>query len=390
MNVQSLRYYRRLRKLFEKRLYESDGQIPIRELSGWDKPITTGIFKNIAIEFSAQQLERYYFDYEQPNTTLCMIKKRITNLLAKIENYDLLLEKQVQLAFGGTGAIALLVHLARKRGIETIILDPPFYFSIKSLAKSMKMESISVNHTLQSLKNPAPLIDKIQQYRNRPKMIYITHPRYVVGGEYPKGYVEEIFQLIGDNDIVVLDRSIDLDQSPTPGPFLARHPSLFVIRTLGKSLSAYGCRLAAIICVDSARQELNKISEWTIGGMDIGMIELANHMITDHIRTNSQVNAVKNIVKKSYNYLNSKNIQAGNLLEIPKPEGTYLGYCLIDTSKVGRIALHDFFLRKRINALFSGDLGIIPGSNTELVRINYLLENQHAINATLHFMSTVR
>ncbi len=376
-----------LRRIFDDRLYENSGPIEFLELSGWDHPRLAGSTMSFEVSFTDLELSRYVLDYEQPNIEFETIKKNIATHLSLLELGTEINHRQIQLTYGGTGALSLLLHWVKSKGIEMVVADPPFYFSLKHLTKYLNLDLIAAERNILGLHDPKPLLRVLQEHKAIRKAVYIAHPRYVVGGAYSKGEIAEILACLRSDDLLIVDNSINL-MIEQDSLSLGDHSTVAVVKTIGKSISMYGCRLAAIVTSEAVRAELNTISEWLFGGYDVGMLRVAHQLTVNHYRFKERVLATRQLVDESYRNVLSK--LAAEVVALPKPNSTYLGYALVDTDSIGRYRLYQFFLRNRINAMFSEQIGLARIAGLDLIRINYLLDIDKAVGLLSDFAAQAR
>jgi histidinol-phosphate/aromatic aminotransferase/cobyric acid decarboxylase-like protein len=365
----------RLLRLFEGRIYTG----AFKDLSGWDRPALERTLPEFSLSFSAEELTRYVFDRELPNDCLEDVKRRVANLVSLREGATVPPENLL-LAPGATAALAVVLHFLRADEIGVVITDPPFYFSIKKLCDALGIKFISPYKTLNNLDDHDELFQLVERYRHKRKAVILTHPRYVVSRNYPVHFLSHVRSLLDPDDVLVIDQSVDMEFCNRANYFSL---DAIKIRTVGKALGFNGSRLAAIVASSGIIARLNKLAGTIYGSLDVAMLKLGALVAGVPKSFENHLNAARRLVEESV--LETRLILGDSIFEVVTPENGFLGYIVVDTSKVGRVELYQALLRESVNAMFSAHLGLGQLGHKEMIRVNYLLDVRDSLMVLKRF-----
>jgi aspartate/methionine/tyrosine aminotransferase len=356
----------RLLHLFEERIYTSS----LKDLSGWDRAALGVHFPDVHLSFSGDDLRRYIFDRELPNNCLEIAKQKVANLmslreLAHLEPCNILLTP------GATAAISVIAHYLKSCGVRVLITDPPFYFSVKKLCDALGIQFFSAAKSIEEIDDYRPLFRLLERFRNEKKALILTNPKYVISCNYPEQVLAEVAGFLSHDDHVIIDKSVDMEFS-RPEESFRDDVRLIKIRTIGKSISINGSRLATIIAGPEVIARLNRHASILYGSLDIAMLKLGSLLADNPDSFKHHLLAIKSLVEE--NVLEARLLLGGTPFEVAQPENGFLSYVNIDTSKFGRFVLYQSLLRESVHAMFSAHIGLRQLYSREIVRVNYLLD----------------
>lgn len=357
----------RLLNLFEKRIYTDS----FKDLSGWDKAAVGLPTPEVQINLSPDELHRYVFDRELPHQSLEQAKRDVAHLTS-IRDRAHVRPENILLTPGATAALAVVLHFLRAYGIDLILTDPPFYFSIKKLSGSLGMDFVAADRSLDNIDDPGCILRLIKQHRGRRKAVILSHPQYVVSRNYPISILHEVRRSLGSNDLLVLDQSTDMEFCNQDN-ILDLDSQFIKVRTLGKALSLNGSRLAVLVANNTLTSRLNRYASILYGSLDVAMVRLGSVIAQDPVAFERHLEAVRRLVKDAF--LEARLLLGDDAkLELAYPENGFLGYIAVDTTRIGRFMLYQSLLRHSVLAMFSAHVGLRQLYTKELVRVNYLLD----------------
>jgi histidinol-phosphate/aromatic aminotransferase/cobyric acid decarboxylase-like protein len=367
----------RLLRLFEDRIYNES----FKDLSGWDRAAIGVPFPEVSLRFSPDDLRRYFFDRELPNECLEHVKGKIAHL-ASLRERTPVGPDNILLTPGATAALAVILHLLRDCAVEVVLTDPPFYFSIQKLCAALGMDFIVVNRSVEELDEHSLIFDLIARHRHQRKAIILAHPRYVVSRNYPSPIISEIRRVLNSDDFLIIDQSVDMEFCNHDN-FMDLNSMSIKIRTLGKTLGLNGSRLAVIVADKHLIVQLNRHAGILYGSLDVAMLKLGAIIAQDPKLFEDHLSAIRKLVEETA--LESRLILGNSIFEVVRPENGFLGYILVDTSKIGRFALYHALLSQNVHAMFSAHVGLRQLYHREMIRINYLLNVREGLMVLRRF-----
>lgn len=353
-------------RLFEDRVYNSS----FKDLSGWDRSIDVNLFPEISINLSSADLRRYIFECELPNESFEEVKRSIAALISARDRITVQ-PNNLLLTPGATAALAVILHFMRSIDIEVVLTDPPFYFSVQKLCQALGISFEVARRSVEDLDHHDCIFDLIKSHKGRRKAIILTHPRYVISRNYPAEVLSTIRGMLDSGDFLIIDQSVDMEFCNTDS-LMHIYPSCIKIRTIGKSLGLNGSRLATLIADEDLVPRLNKQASILYGSLDAAMVSLGALISRSPQEYARHLAAVRKLVDISF--IEARTIISDSKFELVKPENGFLGYILVDTSKIGRFTLYNELLRQSVHAMFSAHMGLKPIYQREMIRVNYLLD----------------
>jgi histidinol-phosphate/aromatic aminotransferase/cobyric acid decarboxylase-like protein len=358
--------HERLFSLFEERIYTES----FKDLSGWDRTAIGGPHSEFIAHLLPSELSRYFFDRELPNKYFEDVKGQMAQLVSLRERTNVRADSLL-LTPGATAALSVVLHFLHTCGVDCVLTDPPFYFSIKKLCSALGVNFAVASRSADELDKHDCIFELIEQHRHKRKAIVLAHPRYIVSRNYPAQVLSDIRSALNADDFMVIDQSTDMEFSNNDN-FLQLDSPFIKIRTFGKALGMNGSRLAAIVADEELIAALNKQAGILYGSLDVAMLKLGALIAQTPEFFASHLQAVRRLVEEAY--LEARASLEGSAFKIVAPENGFLGYILVDTSKVGRFTLYQGLLRECVHAMFSEDMGLKRLYHREMIRVNYLLD----------------
>lgn len=357
--------------LFERRVYGES----FKDLSGWDRLAIAQFGTGLRVELSESDLRRYFFDRELSNEPLENIKDEVVNLLS-MRDRTLIDPDNLLLTPGATSALSVILHFFRANGVEVVLTDPPFYFSIEKLCLNLGIRFHAVPRTAEELGDDDRIVTLVNKYRGARKAVILTQPRYVISRNYPSEIFTAIQNSLARDDFLVLDQSVDMEFQNKDN-FMSLESSFIKVRTIGKALGLNGSRLATITAAENVIVKLNRHAGVLYGSLDVAMLKLGSLIAQCPASFESYLHAMRCLVEERV--LEARSILSNPMFELVSPKNGFLGYALIDTSSIGRFSLYQSLLRENVHAMFSEHIGLRRSYRQELIRINYLLDNREAL-----------
>jgi aspartate/methionine/tyrosine aminotransferase len=371
----------RLLRVFENRIYDGN----FTELSGWDHPVVPLHCTEQRIVIPEEFLARYVYDREQKHTALVDSKITIRKHLSEREGTSVD-DSSFICVPGSTAALTLAIHLVKRKGVETVISDVPYYFSTERVSSAVGLKFMPVRRSAETLRDPQILFDAVRRPSTQKRAIVVTQPRYVLSEDYTADFLHELLSLLGPNDFLILDQATDMIYQN--GNTLPADGRVLKIRSLGKALSANGARLAVILGDRKLIPELNATAGFLFGSLDIAMLLLGTALVQNSDTFRRQLAAVLQHAQNCA-FTAQAQVERDGLKLIPPANG-FLGHIRIDLAKIPRFSLYQHLLRHDVNALFSEQFGMLRPERYEMLRVNFLLDTRRAMDILSSYVTSLQ
>lgn len=168
-------------------------------------------------------------------------------LLARLAELYAVPKDRVLATRGSDEAIDLLSRIFLRAGRDAILQCSPSFGMYQVAARIQGAEVIEV--PLERARgwslDPERLL---AAWRPRVKLVYLCSPNNPTGNSLDTAALETICRRLDGKAVVVLDEAyIEWSSSPSLTPWLSRHPTLAILRTLSKAHALAGARIGALL-----------------------------------------------------------------------------------------------------------------------------------------------
>lgn len=252
------------------------------------------------------------------------LKEQKKSILECVENWDKTSYDyhDFTLCSSATSAsLIILTFLKSSLGIKNIVFESPCYFASVEQAKSLGFNTIIAATYIKDnfffeLKN--------KYFEDEPKVVWITQPRFGLGYNQEKEYLDEIIEGLNKKDIIIIDEATEqYFPSYLHNYNFNRDHRIIKFRSFFKGMGINGPRISYILHGRGLRKEMQRHLENVQGSIDIFSLNFAKELTGNLLKFKKMLRIANQQVISLRDQIQTYCINSN--IELIKIENGYIG-----------------------------------------------------------------
>jgi len=323
----------------------------------------------VAFGFGLESVRSYTSDYDGG---LRNEKAVIAAALGRWDGQDYRNDDLSLCSSATSASLATLAYIRHVCGIEDIVFETPCYFASYGQAQYLSFNVTLAPTYLDSSFN----MDIEYVSAERPKVVWITQPRFGLGTNYDVGHLDLILDSMRKRDLLVIDEATEQLTPAHLAPYNhTRDRRIIKIRSPFKGMGINGPRISTIIHGEHRRRQLQLVREQVQGSLDIFSLDFAVKLLADPERFFAMLGTANRQITELHRRLSVRSL--GTRVSMSLMQNGYIG-----SASVSYDATDQPYLQKREQFLrhcAKHGMPVILGANMhfaidparEFVRLSY-------------------